>query len=709
MAAGWGGRVGGSARSTAGVRSLDGPFDETEDLSGHLQDLIDTLDGGGAGIARIQVSGGGTLLIDQSVFLDSTTTHRQFLLDFDGRTTLRLGSNLAQASTFAYAEGIGWAFHVNTLRSALADGVVTHSDATRATGSGFPPSPRLTIRNAVINAADTASGLVYANTAAVRLEQCTFRHVRFGLSWRGYSDAPAVIGGQHSPAGITDAWIVVQEDFGDGVVIQGFKGEESGVWWSRWCNGGKVLGCINGGYYFRQCHGIEIDAHHWEANRATWEDRPMVDIDRSVVTLNSPVAYAGTSGARHIVRIDDTAGEDGSLVVINRPHFLKYLASEDTDVGRVADVHIAAANNSTRLRITSPSGALSVQPGGDSARHNRDGLLVTSDEADITAALEAAHGMCWPDAELRFRNSSWEVIQPGPLGGVRAVRALNAPTFSSVATSSTALGTLTESTTYEYVAAMRDADGNYSAQSTVRSAVAPASGTLLALITCTTAPGDLVIWRKAGTGVQTTPDAYVVIPFDGYTGRFYDTGVHINGRVWLTEDVPVPDTVAASNGTWNRLVLPSGQWIGSGSGSPENTYAAPAGSLYLRTNGIWYEKITGTGSTGWVAQGHMKSLTTQTGASYTLALTDAGKVVLVNRATAASVTVPPNSEVAFQVGTIIEIVQQGAGQVTIAPGTGVTIDNPFTSLDLRAQNSSARLLKRATDTWVVLNGDMAPA
>ena len=92
-------------------------------------------------------------------------------------------------------------------------------------------------------------------------------------------------------------------------------------------------------------------------------------------------------------------------------------------------------------------------------------------------------------------------------------------------------------------------------------------------------------------------------------------------------------------------------------------------------------------------------------ASYTLVLADGGKAVEVTSASATNVTVPPNSSVAFPVGTVIEVTQVGAGKVNIVQGAGVTINNAG-SLGTRAQWSSLVLRKRATDTWL-LTGDMA--
>ena len=63
---------------------------------------------------------------------------------------------------------------------------------------------------------------------------------------------------------------------------------------------------------------------------------------------------------------------------------------------------------------------------------------------------------------------------------------------------------------------------------------------------------------------------------------------------------------------------------------------------------------------------------TQT-SSYTAVLSDAQKVVEMNVAGANTFTLPPNSAVAYPIGTVIEVFQLGAGQTTITPGAGVTL------------------------------------
>jgi hypothetical protein len=70
-----------------------------------------------------------------------------------------------------------------------------------------------------------------------------------------------------------------------------------------------------------------------------------------------------------------------------------------------------------------------------------------------------------------------------------------------------------------------------------------------------------------------------------------------------------------------------------------------------------------------------------------------------------NLTVPLNSSVAFPVGSQINILQTGSGQTTVVAAGGVTI-NATPGLKIRAQWSYATLIKRATDTWVLV-GDVS--
>ena len=92
--------------------------------------------------------------------------------------------------------------------------------------------------------------------------------------------------------------------------------------------------------------------------------------------------------------------------------------------------------------------------------------------------------------------------------------------------------------------------------------------------------------------------------------------------------------------------------------------------------------------------------------SYTAVLVDAETVVAMNSASAVNFTVPLNSSVAFPVGTQINVLQYGAGQVTIVATVGVTIVSEGSKFKTKAQWAIATLLKLDTDTWVVV-GNLA--
>jgi len=95
----------------------------------------------------------------------------------------------------------------------------------------------------------------------------------------------------------------------------------------------------------------------------------------------------------------------------------------------------------------------------------------------------------------------------------------------------------------------------------------------------------------------------------------------------------------------------------------------------------------------------------QTATTYNLVLTDAHKTVTLTNGSAIDARIPLNSGTAFPIGTRIELLQGGAGQVTVAPTTGVTLNSSGGKTKLAAQYAQATILKVATDTWYLF-GDI---
>ena len=95
------------------------------------------------------------------------------------------------------------------------------------------------------------------------------------------------------------------------------------------------------------------------------------------------------------------------------------------------------------------------------------------------------------------------------------------------------------------------------------------------------------------------------------------------------------------------------------------------------------------------------------GASYTLVLSDSALVIEMNIGVANNLTIPPNSAVAFPLGTTIEVGQVGVGQTSIVPGAGVTLRAYNNNLRLAGQYAMCSLIKRGTDDWWVA-GNLVP-
>ena len=93
-------------------------------------------------------------------------------------------------------------------------------------------------------------------------------------------------------------------------------------------------------------------------------------------------------------------------------------------------------------------------------------------------------------------------------------------------------------------------------------------------------------------------------------------------------------------------------------------------------------------------------------AAYTLVLSDAGKMIYHSETTARAWTVPPNASVAFPVGTVINLLNNSTGNITITRGSGVVV-RWFEGDGTAAVNgnhvldggSVATITKLASDTW----------
>jgi hypothetical protein len=116
-----------------------------------------------------------------------------------------------------------------------------------------------------------------------------------------------------------------------------------------------------------------------------------------------------------------------------------------------------------------------------------------------------------------------------------------------------------------------------------------------------------------------------------------------------------------------------------------------------------------TGASGATGAGGVEAVNGQTSASYTFVLTDKDDLVTASNASAQTYTIPLNSSVAFPIGSLVNLIQIGVGQVTVQGAGGVTVNSTGATSatpKTRTRYSSMTLIKAGTDTWYAV-GDIA--
>jgi len=178
-----------------------------------------------------------------------------------------------------------------------------------------------------------------------------------------------------------------------------------------------------------------------------------------------------------------------------------------------------------------------------------------------------------------------------------------------------------------------------------------------------------------------------LISFD--KGKKYRIHVNATGHPFWIQTVSggysagnVYNTGITNNGTQNGHIL-----VELASSAPEGLYYAC--QFHSSMAGAISVKSAGVGVT-----------TNSQSGSYTLSVIDSDKIIEMSGGGTLTIT----DSTSFPVGFIADVIQTGSSQVTIA-GNGFT-PNATPGLKLRTQWSSATLIKRGTNSWVIL-GDLS--
>ena len=166
--------------------------------------------------------------------------------------------------------------------------------------------------------------------------------------------------------------------------------------------------------------------------------------------------------------------------------------------------------------------------------------------------------------------------------------------------------------------------------------------------------------------------------------------VDLTGYVAKTDYDANTMLVAHSDNTPVPVALATNQILGRGNSgnakglTPAEVGAVVAGSVY----------------------GQAQTVNPQTGTSYTPVAGDAGKLITLSNAAAIAVSLPQDSAATIAIGTYLDFLQLGAGQVTLQAGAGATVRLSGLTGKIRAQYARAGAQKIAANTWSVF-GDLA--
>jgi hypothetical protein len=229
------------------------------------------------------------------------------------------------------------------------------------------------------------------------------------------------------------------------------------------------------------------------------------------------------------------------------------------------------------------------------------------------------------------------------------------------------------------------------------SADSPSDGDILQYKTSST------LWTKssiagAGIAVSTHTHDYAAAvhthPQSAITNLVTDLGT-INTAVTSAQTTADTASTTATDAVPKNTVTTKGDII-------VGSAASAVARLGVGTDGqILTARSTATNGVAWeAAAGGSSSISFNTyTVSSNFASTDKDKIVQGNSTAAISLTV--TSTIGLADGDQIHILQTGTGQVTIVAGAGVTINSAL-GLKLRAQWSSATLIERSSNVWVLI-------
>ena len=211
------------------------------------------------------------------------------------------------------------------------------------------------------------------------------------------------------------------------------------------------------------------------------------------------------------------------------------------------------------------------------------------------------------------------------------------------------------------------------------------------------------------SGLGVVGDLFVSSTAPSATGQS-QAYVKVGASSWInipqyiaTTSANTPDTVVYRDASGNFAAGTVTATTFSGSGASLTSIPGSAlvsgavGTTQLANGAVTTDKL----ASGAPRAGYNSTRNVVTAASYTLVASDLGKLVEINNASAVTVTIPTDS-VSFTEGDRIDIIQTGAGQVTLSPDAGVTLNSDSGKRKLLSQWAACTVIKRGANSWVAI-------
>lgn len=165
------------------------------------------------------------------------------------------------------------------------------------------------------------------------------------------------------------------------------------------------------------------------------------------------------------------------------------------------------------------------------------------------------------------------------------------------------------------------------------------------------------------------------LQFFGYNGSSYNLAAEISGEI---------DGNPGINNMPGRIVF----YTTTTSSYTERMRIDSTGRIKIPAGGILEAPISTNSKTS----------------NYTLELSDAGRLIEMNSTspTNLTLTIPTNTNVPFPIGTKIDVLRIGTGEATIVAASGVTINSEANKAKINAQWQAVSIVKRGTDSWVII-------